>query len=64
MPKYGEGKNFSHGSFPKVGEKQKACGARKPPGPKTFQELGGRDRTLAVKRRKTAKNHFFVEYIF
>ena len=40
--------NFSFGSIPKVGEKQK--------NPKTRGGSGSRDRTLAVNRRKKAKN--------
>ena len=43
MPKYWGKQNFSHGSFPEVGEKQKADGAttdgaQKPSGPKKVGE--------------------------
>ena len=52
MPKYWGKQIFAHGRFPEVGQKQKT------------EKTGGRDRTLAVKSRKTAeKPPFFLKKI-
>ena len=59
MPKYWGGNYFAHGSFPEVGQKQKTEGKKKKNTPGTAGGPGGRDRTLAVKSRKTAEKSAF-----
>ena len=53
MPKYWGKNYFAHGSFPEMGQKQKTEITGTAGGP------GGRDRTLAVKSRKTAEKSVF-----
>ena len=51
MPKYWGKQIFKHGRFPEVGQKQNTPGTAGGP--------GGRDRTLAVKRRKNVRKITF-----
>ena len=52
MPKYWGKQIFTHGNFPKVGQKQKTEKEKERNTPGTAGGAGGRDRMLAVKSRK------------
>ena len=59
MPKYWGGNYFADGRFSEVGQKQKT--EKDTPG--TAGGPGGRDRTLAIKSRKTAEKALKTVYI-
>ena len=66
MPKYWVGNYFVRGRFPEVCQKQKTekKKERKKDTPGTAGGPGGRDRTLAIKSRKTSeKTPFFLKKI-
>ena len=64
MPKYWVKNYFAHGRFPEVGQKQKTEKKRRRNTPGTAGGPGGRDRTLAVKSRKTSElSPFFLKKI-